>query len=496
MSYHILIVDDEPIVRNGLRNFDWETYGFECVGACENGREALDWLSRNAADVVLTDIKMPGIDGVELSGLIRERYPDLLVILLTGYNEFAYAQQAIKTGVFDYLLKPAEDSDFEEVLAKCAHTLQEREMSKQMLSVLSHHFLLRNGLRESHLSEAARELVRRPALRREGPFRLVLVSSELEHPDPDACRRLERRNFARISNREWILLCPGEEIGTLQQWLADEEEPLNAGVSLLHDSDEEVPEAFAEANKALQLKFLNPEARLFQYADRHNASHDWEPVAAVIKKMMLVSNRINALNAGKIEEYLSDIMQELESRQIAEPHIRQLLLYLILSIESELAKASLLPDDQWTVAKEEWTALIRNADRFEGIKSVLAERMAQSIQALHDANTRVKDSAKLEEALAYIHVHYAGVLSLDLIADELQMHPNFFSKWFKDNKGINFIDYVTQYRIDKAKELLEHSELKAGEIAERTGIPDARYFGQVFKKHVGLTPTEYRALFK
>lgn len=362
MSYHILIVDDEPIVRNGLQSFDWETYGFACVGACGNGREALAWLSRNAADVVLTDIKMPGIDGVELSGLIRERYPDMLVILLTGYNEFAYAQQAIKTGVFDYLLKPAEDADFATVLANCARKLQEREQSRQVLSALAH--------------------------------------------------------------------------------------------------------------------------------------QDWASVAAVVKKIIVASNRINAWSPGKIEEYLADILEELESGQIAEPHIRQLLLYLISSLETGLAKASLLPNEHWTAAKEECAELVRTASRFGEIKSALAERMARFAREMQDAHARVKASAKLEEALAYIHRHYAGVLSLDLMAERLRMHPNFFSKWFKENKGINFIDYVTHYRMDKARELLEHTDLKAGEIAESAGIPDARYFGQVFKKYVGLTPTEYRALFR
>jgi two-component system response regulator YesN len=495
MTYHILIVDDEPIVRNGLQSFEWGNYGFECVGSCENGREALEWLNHNAVEVVLTDIKMPGIDGVELSRQIQERYPDIFVILLTGYNEFTYAQQAIKSGVFDYLLKPAEDSDFEKVLAKCTQKLRERDKSNKILSVLSHHFLLRNQLNESHLSADVREMVgKQLSIRQDQPFKLILIY--LEEESSEMSKEFDHWHFVRISKREWVSLVSNEVIDSLLCSLIEHEIRFNVGISSLKTSKEDVPEAFSEANKALKKKFLLPDEQIFQYMDHFDEVNDWKNVSDIIKKIILVANRINGLNPSKIEEQLSDIVREIETKEISEKHIKQLLTYLISALETELVKLSFFNMKRWHTEKTNFMHLIHTADRFETIKISLVSEISRFIQEVNSDNTRIKESTKLGEVLEYIHLNYPLVLSLDLISEQFDMHPNFFSKWFKENKGINFIDYASRYRIDKSKELLEQTNMKTSQIAESVGIADARYFGQVFKKLVGLTPSEYRALFK
>ncbi|WP_219835773.1 response regulator [Paenibacillus sp. R14(2021)] len=333
MTYHILIVDDEPIVRNGLVNFAWETFGFECVGACGNGREALEWLNCNAVDVVLTDIKMPGIDGVELSGHIQERYPDILVVLLTGYNEFSYAQRAIKSGVFDYLLKPAEDSEFENVLAKCTEALRERERSKELLHVLSHHFLLSRQQDETHLSDETWQLVQRQlSLRQEQPFRLLLACLVEESSSLSAHEWFGHWNFVRISKREWVSLSPQEAIESILQTLTEREHSISIGISSLKTNNGEISGAFIEANKALQHKFLSPDERIFHYDEHSGEGNEWQVLSDILKKIILLSNRLNALNPGRVEEQLSEIMNELESKEISEKQIKQFTVYYLPSI--------------------------------------------------------------------------------------------------------------------------------------------------------------------
>lgn len=356
MTYPILIVDDEPIVRQGLLSFDWVKYGFEAVAACENGRKALEWLQSNRADLVLTDIKMPGIDGVELSRRIQELYPDILVVLLTGYNEFAYAQQAIRTGVFDYLIKPAEDSDFETMLLKSYKAIQERE---------------------------------------------------------------ERQRLP-----------------------------------------------------------------------------DWYEASALLKKMIVFASRIRGLSQKAIEEALAAILLEVQAQPMPEQHRRQLSAFLISALETELAKHAMFPFDEWTETKERFMQTLELAAESAELARSAFVVLSEFIHDVNRRNSVRRESARLDEVLQYIHENYGGVLSLDLIADRLHMHPNTFSKWFKDYKGVNFLDYVTRYRIDRSKVLLEETELKTSEIAEAVGFNDARYFGQVFKKLAEVTPTAYRSLFK
>lgn len=354
MSYRLLIVDDEPIVRNGLMSFEWGKYGFEAVHACENGRAALEWLTCNRADLVLTDIKMPGINGVELSGKIQELYPDTLVVLLTGYSDFKFAQQAIRTGVFDYLLKPAEDSDIENMLVKARQALQ--------------------------------------------------------------------------------------EIGEKQK-----------------------------------LPNLNE-------------------VSGLLRKMIVAANRIQGMQPRVMTDALKEILMNIKNAQLHEQQQKQLISFLLSAIETELAKHPMFPFEDWLEAKERFTEINMQAEFYFEPDALYA--LCESIHDVTRKNSIVKETAKLDEALQYIHENYGSVLSLDIIADLLDMHPNTFSKWFKDHKGINFLDYVTRYRIDRSKQLLENTDLKAGDIAVRVGFSDVRYFGQVFKKLVEVTPTEYRSLFK
>jgi YesN/AraC family two-component response regulator len=356
MTYRILIVDDEPIVRKGLLSFDWERYGFEAVAACESGRVALEWLQNNRVELVLTDIKMPGIDGVELSGIIHEKYPDILVVLLTGYNEFAYAQQAIRTGVFDYLLKPAEDSDFENVLVKSYQAIQQKEEQRKLL--------------------------------------------------------------------------------------------------------------------------------------------DWDKVSGLLKRMIVFASRIHGMQQKAMDETIGDILTEVRTKQIPDRQQKQLIAFLLSALETELAKHSLFPFDEWAVEKEGAMQLLESTDVSIGLGQRELSTLCEFIYEVNRRNSVKRESAKLDEALQYIHENCGGVLSLDVIAERLDMHPNTFSKWFKDHKGVNFLDYVTRYRIDRSKQLLEKTELKTGEIAEAVGFNDPRYFGQVFKKLVEVTPSEYRALFK
>lgn len=490
MIYHVLIVDDEPIVRQGLIQFEWESYGFEAVHACNNGREALQWLNANQVELVVTDIKMPGMDGVELSGKIRELYPDTMVLLLTGYNEFTYAQQAIKNGVFDYLLKPASDEDFEQVLGKAYKHLRDREEQKRMQDTMTYHFLLRNQVKDSQFSMEALHLERYP----EHAFHLVLAYLASERVDGATVERLLQHKFVQLNKREWVMLASEEEMQHMSQ--SFDTLGVELGISTSKPHRDDIPAAYREAGVALSGKFLRVDQHVFYYSDSAREVNQMLVVTDILKKIMNWNTRIQGSTGKQLKQFLSGLVEEIRTKELSVPYIKQLMVSLISVLEKELSIVPFFPAEAWDREKEIFLNAVGTAQHLDIIEESLYTGICEFMENLFHRNAQAKESAKLQEVLDYIHEHYYEVVSLDVISEVFRMHPANFSKWFKENKGNTFVDYLTRYRIDKSKGLLEQTDLKLIQIAEAVGIQDARYFGQVFKKQVDLTPGEYRLLFK
>ncbi|KRF10049.1 hypothetical protein ASG89_00425 [Paenibacillus sp. Soil766] len=490
MIYHVLIVDDEPIVRQGLIQFEWESYGFEAVHACNNGREALQWLNANQVELVVTDIKMPGMDGVELSGKIRELYPDTMVLLLTGYNEFTYAQQAIKNGVFDYLLKPASDDDFEQVLSKAYKHLRDREEKKRMQETMTYHFLLRNQVKDSQFSMETLNLARYP----EHAFRLVLAYLPSERMEAEIADRLAQHKFVQLNKREWVMLATEDEMEHISQAFGNS--GVELGISSSQPNRNDIPAAYKEAGLALTGKFLCADQHVFHYSDSASEEKQLLFVTDILKKIMNWNTRIQGSTDKQIKHFLSGIVEEIRVKGLAVPYIKQLMVSMVSVLEKELSMVPFFLAEEWDRAKESFLNTVGTAQNLDVIEQNLCNGICEFIEKLYHQNVQAKESAKLQEVLDYIHEHYPEVVSLDVISEVFRMHPANFSKWFKENKGNTFVDYLTKYRMDQAKQLLEQTDLKLTQIAEAVGFQDARYFGQVFKKQVDLTPGEYRILFK
>lgn len=279
MIYHMLIVDDEPIVRNGLLSFKWEKLGFEAVHACNNGREALQWLNANPVELVMTDIKMPGIDGIALSERIKELYPDIIVILLTGYNEFSYAQQAIKHGVFDFLLKPTTDEDFELVFTKAYKYLMEKEEQKRIQETMMYHFLLRNQTIDIHIQNN----MLKTDIVLPDTFRLLLIYIHKEVINDELSMIMDSHKFVQISKREWVTFVTDEETNALLEMF--ENHDIMLGISSIKKDPNEISTAYIEVNSALNEKFLVPNKRIFQYSEQTNEDNEMLLVIGLLKKL-------------------------------------------------------------------------------------------------------------------------------------------------------------------------------------------------------------------
>lgn len=488
MKYHILIVDDESIVRKGLEGYGWEALGFEVAYSCKNGREALAWLENNPVEAILTDIRMPGIDGLELCRIVHERYPDILVVLLSGYDEFKYARQGIQYGVFDYLLKPAEETEIDAVFRKAYEKISaSREREKALANLARNTWLLKQmyDLSETPKPEPFELPRSRPDCRSFVVVRVRESNGGLP-ADPLWLQWADRCGFIAVRAAEWAGLVPSADLEKLWEEFAAFR--LHAGCSRVQSGEEAISSAFAEAGAALEQRFFFPDRQVFAYAPPS------VPYLHLLKSTLKFIRTLHGLQPAALHTEIDQFLDRLAESNVSEEQCKQLLLSVLSGLERALSEKALFPFEEWFGKQPDLYRMVERSACMAEIRDRVIPEIRRMTEEVRRMNSEHCEAGKLADVLEYIHARYQEQLSLDTIADRFGMHATIFSRWFKEQKGVNYLEYVIRLRIKKAGELLEDTDLKIGEIAERTGYIDARYFGQVFKKMTGFTPSEYRAM--
>lgn len=365
----VFLVEDEFVVRQGIKNnIDWAGHGYEFCGDASDGEMAYPMIKAAKPDIVITDIKMPFMDGIELSRLIKEELPNTEIIILSGYEEFEYAKESIKIGVAQYLTKPISGDD----LLKELDILSAKILEKQSVKSIS------------ELMSLAEKLKEKPQEQNDD-----FLSSSVDHSQMD---RERFRNFLRTGNSK------------------DTEEFVKMHL------DELGPEAF---KSIVFRQYMMMDAYFF------------------------VSEFVEEIHCDKKEIEAFDISNK--SLQTSEGAINYI------------------------------TRIIKKA-------IVLRENTAGNIH-----NDVVK------EVISFIEKNYADdELSLNTVAEYVGFSPNHLSTVFTKETGNNFIKYLTDYRMNKAKELLKCTSKRSSEISVEVGYKDPHYFSSLFKKTQGVTPTQYR----
>jgi two-component system response regulator YesN len=494
VKYHILIVDDEAIVRKGLENYEWAPLGFEVIHSCENGRKALSWLQNHQVDMVVTDIKMPGIDGIELSKKIKELFPDILVVLLSGYSEFSYAQQGIQHGVFDYLLKPVDDEQFEAVLKRAYKQINQKEKKQNSMNELMWNMWLRMQIHYCNESGGVLKPFSDTCyINIEHPFQIANVI----YTPASVLEKTSWREFTntwkmvQLNHSEWVGLVFTDQSKDMRAAL--KAFSAHSGFSSTKTGENDIAKAYIEARTAAQKKFLYPDERVFESSQQIQET-SYKDFSDLFKKIYVLANKTNHLNANEIKKDLIEYTDELLRMETPTFQIKQLFLHLVSGMERVLSEKALFSFTEWLDEQPDLYQLIEEAPSFSTIYEQVIPEICRMIEKVKNLNENHNLSKKFLKILDYIHEHYQDPLSLNELSEYFGMHPSLFSKWFKEQKGMNYIDYLTRYRLYQAKELIEHTDLKISEISSKVGYYDMRYFGQVFKKNTGLKPTEYRAM--
>lgn len=481
MEHHLVIVEDEPIVRQGLAAYDWNAWGFQMVGSFATAQAAWAWLSINAVDVVLTDIRMPGMDGIALCEKVREILPNALTIVLSGYNEFALAQQALKAGVFDYLLKPLDEQESAAVWMRAKAALARQKRETVQLTSLREESWLRNQL----FGMTSDEQSERSGLILPDPYYVaVLEGWGVEQIAASWILKAPHDRFLAVDQGRWALILDVDGYEWFQQRMATER--IRVGLSRIATGVAGLASAYSQAREALARNalprlsrpaVLEPSSRLPQLL------HQLGPIIEAARTL-----RREAWDVSW--EYL--LIGVAESGLDAKSAV-QFFSYVIYQVQEAT-------DHQWSNSDSgrlpAWDDLyhkVEDAKTPDATGRLVRDALWQRLEEMANAYHRQREHERLAEVLGYIAGHFATDLSITTMAAHFNMSVSAFSRWFKEVAQVNYIDYLTYFRIEQARRWLETTKASVAVIASHVGYADPRYFGKVFKRTVGLTPSQYRS---
>lgn len=533
----IFLVEDESIVREGLRdNIPWQQYGYKFVGEASDGEMALPMIQKTQPDVLLTDIKMPFMDGLSLSRIVHQEFPDMKIIIISGYDDFEYARQAISVGVEQYLLKPITRASLQKVLTELKVKIESEQEQKNYQEKFQNetreyeqfsrtNFFMKVFEGRMPVQEIYEEAAKL-SLRLNAPCYNLMMFSLLEKRE-GANAGFESEEFARkreellhyfVRYPEFIVfrwnintygvLMQGsaaqmqemadrclenvericQPVEDIFDWYAAVGEPVER-LSML-------AECYSNVNHYFAYRFLVPNEHIFtrEVTDSYMPREEGGKIGDIdcskvdqelIKDFLLKGSRDEI--ADFVDSYLLSIQEALKSRLFQN--------YLVFHIHF----VTMSYVEEIGCDKKEFLELL-GEEQIQEVNLTLEElspyiqNILEKAMELRDRESDNQSKKVLKKALEYIEENYAQEsLSLNTVSGAVNVSPGYFSAIFSQAMETTFIEYVTQKRMEKAKKLLRQTEKHSGEIALEVGYKDPHYFSFVFKKTQGCTPREYRS---
>ncbi|WP_025692665.1 response regulator transcription factor [Paenibacillus zanthoxyli] len=540
--YKLILAEDEADVREGIiGQIDWERCGFEVADQAENGKEAAELVDRLLPDVVVTDIQMPFMNGLQLAEYIRSRYPGTKIIILTGYDEFEYAQRAIKLQIDEYILKPFSSQELIDVLLKVKGALDSEIAERENIHVLSEHYrkslpvlreqflssLVSRRLRPEEIAVKSREYgislsgdwfqpsvisldyIREPeasgpghpvSLRGTGDrnlqlFAVLNIAEEICGKHGFGRVFIHRDDLVMLSSRTGTdeSEITGRTLAILEEIRQNVQRFLKLTVTIGAGTVCRTPEllsrSFADALQALDYRLILGNNRVIWIEDVESRTSR-PPVYDEWSEQSLIRT-VKLGTVQELEEIINELFGSLDGSQVIANEYRIFLLEIITSI-LRMAKES----------GGETNELFGS-----GIMSLMDmnkfNNMEDAKQWIIDICTRLMNHIALERQSSYkqlveqakdfIKSHYQETdISIGKVCQHLHISTGYFSSIFKKETKMTFVNYLLQIRLEAAKELLRTTELKAFEIAEKIGFADPNYFSFCFRKKFGQSPKEYK----
>lgn len=507
--YKILVVDDEKIIRDGLSSIDWQSHEGQLCAVAQNGLEAYEIIEQDHPDLVITDLKMPGMNGIDLIAKASVKYPGIIFIILSGYSEFEFAKQAMVYGVKFYVLKPFDESELFTCLDAAVKELKEKSRKENYLVTMKSNLIkvlpqvkeqfLRNiilGVECSH-SEFAYYLNLFQIT--ETKFKLVIlkVDSDANLLDRSALENMAVESLGNenvflntLLNNEIILVTRSIGLDALEEFISEirahftNSFNLNFSVGISNENTiTNLKQMYKEVEECLKQEFYLTD----NVFTKKNINFKNRPTKFDPQIYSIIDNDIRAGDLNNLKLHLTDFFFELSSNQYEIELAKTYCIELFLNI---------IRQNDRSIRYYKYIFKIEEMNSLNQISNLIIV-IATHITKLIFEESKKKHSNTINKMINYIYSNIDNSqLSLSLIARTVFfMNENYLGKLFFKETGEKFSHFVIRVRMERAKELIDSErEYKITEISRMVGFCDnAQYFSQVFKKYYKKTPSEYRS---
>jgi len=512
----LLIVDDESIAREALRKMIEDNLPeISVIGELNNGRQVIEQAPILLPDMIMMDIKMPGIDGVEAVKQIRSSLPAVKFIMVSAYNTFDYAKRAMREGVKEYLLKPSKKTEILETIQRVSQEIQQERRSereneeirnsyKKALSFVQSEWV--SALLFDHIQDVGHEeweSVFNPD--EQEIYAMVIRLDMAVEPETKTLRKQiykvirqwfqdENRGYAGPMTDNHI---PMLMLGSSTSEYSSQTHAIHLAKALIHKLEKIFMNTFINIGIGTPVKSAN--AYVNSYSEAMVALEETNGNVRYLYYHQLLGSQDKA--TADIRYYEHQLMTAVKNGQIKEM-MTAFHSYFILLSESYHHDVKQMKESLW----EMWVVLSRMLKDMGITVDIIKQSSATTLQSLsQSAQARLLKIAEeiahwqthdlegvLFQAKTYIESHYARSISLEDVANQIQLSPYYFSKVFKERMGMTYIDYLTKIRIEQAKLLMRSTDKSQKEICFEVGYRDPNYFSRVFKKWTHMSPTEYR----
>ncbi len=532
--YKVFLVEDEIVIRDGIKNkIHWEEEGFIIVGDESDGELAYPVIIREQPDILITDIKMPFMDGLELSKLLKKDMPQLKIIIISGYSDFGYAQQAIDIGISEYLLKPITSGKLVAAVKNAAAVIEKERKEKQILEQYQElvyqkqrekrknffNALVSGNMSLSQIVEQEEELGIDMVARVfcvllfhfKGQEDMYEYSNDIVQCETRMTQALSSFPDIKVFERGmdgWAFILTGEnelkikqltqELCNLLIRICEDKAHYFGGIGRVVHRIRDLQQSYLDANSAFSLRYFESRDQFLSYNDVSNIK------AQVGNRINVSELNLEKLDRNLLEEFLkrgtiSDVDEFVDSyfdgfgsNAMKSTIFRHYIIMDGYSAIIKFLKTMNYSKEKIDNCLKRMNSVIEHLAGFEDCCKFYKSILKEAID-LRNKNSQKRYAGLIEQAKEHINLNFAmSDLTLDQVASTVNLSPNYFSSLFNQETGMTFIEYLTDIRMEKAKDFLRCSGKKITEIGYLVGYLDSHYFSYIFKKTQNCTPSEYR----
>lgn len=520
----MMIADDERTIRKGIKtSINWASKGIKIVAEAANGKEALAKIEKIKPEIIIMDIRMPKINGLEVCQQALAQYPNLKIIILSGYDDFSYAQKAIELGVSDYLLKPfgaeelikkvnelQKDINKEQKLAQERYLI--RKSSKKIFSMLINDILSSSKIR----SELKTNFDKYKFNLAETDYRGILIDldcpSKVKNNDQNDLQVLQKEIInifnkifkdcflVPIINKNYLFgIIKTDTKAKLKNKLSYFQAAAKNKTKLffsifigkLITNLKEFRQSYCELSTSITAKFYQGTDSIIFCPQKTIAAFKNKIEFQDI--LLAIEEEFYLLETKKVENEIKDIFKFLKAQKPKVDIAKYILIRInnkFIEVINKSAKSSFLNKKYLKTEAE-----INQLDTINKLEQWQFKRLDNYFKDL-DSQRSKRYNKIVTKAVKFVHSNYQQDISLGMLANYIHVSPNYFSKVFKEETGDNFIEWLNKYRIEKSKNMLLDTDQKCYLIAEQVGYNDYRYFSYNFRKYTNISPRQFRKKVK